>query len=119
MRLQTRHDAHREVALAGQRANGGRDGAGSDAGDLAEQAAAIQTVGAQPFGDGEHDLPVRHRRERRRVEPLRPDGEPLGVTTWAEVATLAANASRYSCAQSSHRMRANPRSSTPQARNVS
>ena len=89
MRLQARDDAHRELALAGQRANGGRDGAGGDAGDLAEQAAAIETIGAQPLGDGEHHLPVRHGREERRVQPLRPDREPLGVAARAEIAALA------------------------------
>ncbi len=36
MRLQAGHDPHGEVALASQRANGGGDGAGGDAGDLAE-----------------------------------------------------------------------------------
>ena len=49
----------------------------------------VQTVGAQPLGDGQHHLPVRHRREERRVEPLRPDRQPLGVATRAEVAALA------------------------------
>ena len=44
--LQTGDDADGEVALAGQRANGGGDGPGGDAGDLAEQAAAVETVGA-------------------------------------------------------------------------
>ena len=77
VRLQAGDDPHGEVALAGQRANGGGDGAGGDAGDLAEQAAAVQTVGAEPLGDGEHDLPVRHRREQRGVEPPRPDGSRL------------------------------------------
>ena len=89
VRLQAGHDAHRELTLAGQRANGGRDGAGGDAGDLAEQAATVETVGAQPRWDGEYQLPVRYRREQRRVEPLRPDCEPLGVAAWAEIATLA------------------------------
>jgi len=85
MRLQTRHDAHREVALAGQRANGGRDGAGGDTRDLAEQAAPVETGGAQPLRDGEHHLPVRHRREQRGVQPLGPDGEALGVAAGAEM----------------------------------
>jgi len=78
VRLQARDDADGEVALARQRPDGGRDGAGSNAGDLAEQATPVQTVGARPLGDGEHDLPVRHRREERRVQPLRPDREALG-----------------------------------------
>jgi hypothetical protein len=89
MRLQTGHDPHREVALAGQRANGGGDSAGRDAGDLAEQATPVQTVGAQPLGDGEDHLPVRHGREQRGVEPLGPDREALGVTARAAVAAHA------------------------------
>ena len=89
MRLQTRHDPDGKRARARQRADGGRDGAGRDAGDLAEQAAAIQAIGTQPLGDGEHDLPVRQRREERGVEPLRPDREALGVATRAEVPALA------------------------------
>ncbi|OBQ31858.1 MAG: hypothetical protein AN485_23020, partial [Anabaena sp. MDT14b] len=89
VRLQARDDPHGEVALAGPCANGGGHGAGGDAGDLAEQAAAVQTVGAEPLGDGEHHLAVRHRREQGRVQPLRPDRQPLGVTAGAEVAALA------------------------------
>jgi hypothetical protein len=89
MCLQTGDDADREVALAGQRANGGHDGAGTDTADLAEQATPVQRVGAKPLGDGEHDLPVRHRREQCRVQPLRPDRQPLGVTAGAEVPALA------------------------------
>ncbi len=50
MRLQTGDDADGALALARQRADGGRDGAGGDARNLAEQAATIQTVGAQPLG---------------------------------------------------------------------
>ena len=46
MRLETRDDADGEVLFAGQRADGGRDGAGGAASDLAEQAAPIETVGA-------------------------------------------------------------------------
>ena len=65
MRLETRDDADREILLAGQRADGGRDGARGDAGDLAEKTAAIQAIGAQPLRDGEHDLPVRHGRQER------------------------------------------------------
>ena len=63
MRLQTGDDAHRELALAGQRPNGGGDGAGGDAGALAKQAAPVQTVGAEPLRDGEYHLPARHGRE--------------------------------------------------------
>lgn len=63
VRLQAGHDADRKVALARQRANGDGDGAGGDAGNLAQQAAAVLTVGAEPLGDGEHHLAVRHRRE--------------------------------------------------------
>ncbi len=46
MRLQTGDDADGKVRLAGQRANGGGDGAGGDADDLAEQA-AIAAIGEQ------------------------------------------------------------------------
>ena len=65
VRLQTGDDADRELALTRQRANGRGDGAGGDAGDLAEQTAAVETVGAQPRGDGQYHLPVRHGREPR------------------------------------------------------
>lgn len=89
MRLQARDNSDGEVALARQRTDGGRDGAGGDAGDLPEQAAPIEAVRAQPLGDREHHLPVRHRREEGRVQPLRPDRQPLGVAAWAEVPALA------------------------------
>ena len=45
MRLQTGDDADGGDAFTGQRANGGGDGRGGDAGDLAEQAAAAETAG--------------------------------------------------------------------------
>jgi hypothetical protein len=48
--------------------------------------AAVQTVGAEPLGDGEHHLAVRHGREERGLQPLRPDRQPLGVTARTEVA---------------------------------
>ena len=70
-------------------ANGNGDGAGRHAGDLAEQAATVQTAGAEPLRDGEHDLSVRHRREQCRVQPLGPDRSPLGMTARAEVPALA------------------------------
>lgn len=89
VRLQARDDTHGEVALAGQRANGGRDGAGRDAGDLTEQSSAVETVGAEPLRDREHHLTVRHGRQERGVEPLRPEGQPLRMTAGAEVAALA------------------------------
>jgi len=89
VRRQAGHDANGELALARQRANGGRDRAGRDAGDLAEQATAVQTVGAEPLGDREHDLPVRHRCEERGVQPLRPDHHPLGMTARTEGAAFA------------------------------
>ena len=89
MRLQAGDNAHGELALAGQRANGGGHRAGSDAGDLTEAAAAIETVRAQPLGNREHHLPVRHQRQQRGVQPLRPDREALGVAARAEVPTLA------------------------------
>ncbi len=55
--------------------------------DLGEQTAPIQTGGAEPLRDGEHHLPVRHRREQCRVEPLHPDYcQPLGVATRTEAA---------------------------------
>ncbi len=50
MRLQTGDDADGEVTLAGERTDGRRDGAGGDAGDLAEEAPAVQAVRAQPLG---------------------------------------------------------------------
>ena len=39
--------------------------------------------------DSEHHLPVRHGREERGVQPLRPDREALGAATGTDVATLA------------------------------
>jgi hypothetical protein len=64
LRLHTGHNADREVALARRRLDRARDGAGGGAGDLAEQTAPIDTGGAEPLRDGEHHLPVRHRREQ-------------------------------------------------------
>ena len=64
-------------------------GAGGDAGDLAEQATARETVRAQPLGDREHHVSVRHGREEQRVQPLHPDRQALGVAAGAEVAALA------------------------------
>jgi hypothetical protein len=81
-RLQARHDADGKIVLPRQRANGDGDGAGRHEGDLAEQAAPVETVGAEPLGDGEHHLSVRHRREQRRVEPLGPDRQALGQGRW-------------------------------------
>jgi len=89
VRLQTGDEAHREISLAGQGANGGRDRPGGDACNLAEQAATIQTKRAEPLRDGEYDLPVRHGREERGVQPLGPDREALGVAARAEVPALA------------------------------
>jgi|GEM_PF-6766736 len=56
------------VAVGHWRANGRRDGAGGDARDLAEQAASLPAVGAQPLRNGEHDLSVRHGREEGGVQ---------------------------------------------------
>jgi hypothetical protein len=50
VRLQAGDDPHGEVALAGQRANGGRDGAGGDASNLAEQAAVENSRRAAAWG---------------------------------------------------------------------
>ena len=69
-RLETRDDADRQVALPGERADGRRDRAGGDACDLAERAATIQAIRAEPLRDGADDLPVRPGREERRVQPL-------------------------------------------------
>jgi hypothetical protein len=49
VRLETGHDPHREVTRTGQRADRGDDRAGGDAGDLAEQASAIQAIRAEPL----------------------------------------------------------------------
>ncbi len=53
------------------------------------RAAAAETVGAQPLGVGEHQLLARYGCEKRGVEPLRPDGQPLGVVIRTPVAALA------------------------------
>ena len=50
-----------------QRTVGGSDGAGGHAGNLIEEAAPIEAVGAQPLGDSELHLPVRHRCQKRGV----------------------------------------------------
>jgi hypothetical protein len=47
VRLQAGDDPHREVALTRERADGGGDGACGDTGDLAEQAATVEAIGAQ------------------------------------------------------------------------
>jgi hypothetical protein len=54
-----------------------------------EPAAVLRTIGAQPLGDREHHLSVRHGRQERGVQPLRPDRESLGVAPRAEVPALA------------------------------
>ncbi len=86
MHQQARDDPHGKLALAGQRADGGRDRAGGHAGDLAEAASAMQAVRSEPLRDRKHDLPVRHGRQERGVAPLRPDGEPLRVAAGTGVA---------------------------------
>ena len=50
VRLEAGDDPDREVTLARQRADRGRDGAGRDPGDLAEQESTIQTIRAEPLG---------------------------------------------------------------------
>ena len=79
MRLQTSDDPDGEFAFTRQRADRRRDGAGGDAGDRAMQAATVHAIGVQPLRDREHHLPVRHGREERGVQPVRPDREALGV----------------------------------------
>jgi hypothetical protein len=44
VRLETRHDPHREVTLTGQRADLGGDRAAGDAGDLAEQDSSARAM---------------------------------------------------------------------------
>jgi hypothetical protein len=88
-RFTPRHQADREVGLTGQRADRGGEGARGDAGDLAEQPTAIQAVRAKPFRNREHDLPVRHGREQRGVQPLGPDREAFRVAAGTDVPTLA------------------------------
>ena len=112
VRLPARDDAHRKLALAGQRTDGGGDGAGGDAGDLAEQATTVQTVGAQPLGDGEPHLPVRHEGVSHWVQMARRLAWQLGP----KYRHLQEEADRYSCAQTSQRTRANPWPRTPYAR---
>src|ERR1019366_6652231 len=89
VRLETGHHPHHEVALTGQRTDRGGDRLRGDAGDLAEQASTIQAIRAEPLRDGEDDLPVRHGREERGVEPLGPRGEAFRVAAGTEVPTLA------------------------------
>ena len=69
--------------------DGKGDGPGGDAGNLAEEASPIQVIGAKRSRDREHDLSVRHGRQERGVQLLRPDGEALGVATRTEVPALA------------------------------
>ena len=87
--LEAGHDAHGEIRLAGERTDGGRDGVRTHAGDLAQQSAPIEAVRAEPLGESEHNLPVWYRSQERLIQPLGPDGEPLGVATRAEIPCLA------------------------------
>ncbi len=68
VRLQAGDGPHGEVALAGQRANGDGDGAGGDAGDFAEQAAAVPAINAEGIGKS-HDQQDRHGKRAREREP--------------------------------------------------
>ena len=43
---------------------------------------------------GDEQVPVRHRAEECRAEPLRPERQPPGVATWAEGAALMAQLER-------------------------
>jgi hypothetical protein len=86
--LEAGDEADPEVRLAGGDANDAGHGAGGDAGQVAEQGASRQAVGPESFGQGEDDLPVRHRGEQGLVQPEAPPGEALGVTTRAEVTRL-------------------------------
>ena len=65
------------------------DRACGDTGDLAEQASTIQAIRAEPLRDGEDDLPVRHGREQRGVQPLGPDREAFRVAAGTEVPAFA------------------------------
>ena len=89
VRLQGGRDADGKIVLTRPRADGDGDASGGDAGHLAELAAAVQTVGAEPLRDGEHDLPVRHGREERGVQPPGSARQPFGMTARTEVAALA------------------------------
>ena len=64
MGLPAGDDSGPEVRLAGGGADRGGYGAGGDPGEVAQQRPAIETIGLEPFGQGEHDLPVRHRASR-------------------------------------------------------
>jgi hypothetical protein len=50
---------------------------------------AISTIRAEPLRDREDDLPVRHGREERGVQPLGPDREAFRVAAGAEVPAFA------------------------------
>jgi len=58
----------------GRSRRGGADGTG------------IPAIGPTPRGDGEDNVPVRHGRKERGVQPLCPDLQPLCVTDRADVA---------------------------------
>ena len=79
MGLEAGHDADREMLLAGQGADGGGDGTHRDASNFAQQAPMVETILAEPLGEGEDDLSMRYRREERGAKPLRPDGETFGL----------------------------------------
>ena len=74
MRLQTGDDADGEVALARERPDGSGDGAGDDAGDLAEQAAAVETVGSLKTNEAARDQlahrQIDHHVQRRLFDAL-------------------------------------------------
>ena len=108
-------------ALARRRTDGCRGGVGGDAGNLTEQAATIQAIGAQPLRNGEHHVPVRHGREERGVRPLRPTAFRW-PGAWAGQLGSSHTCTRTpadTLAHALHRIRAKPCSRTPHARNWS
>ncbi len=78
--LEAGDDPDRQIRLAGGGADRGGHGPRGYPSEIASQGSAVQTVGAEPFGDRQHHLPVGHRGQQRLVEPLAPLGDPLGVT---------------------------------------
>lgn len=90
VRLDARHDADREVRFARERTHRGGHRSRSDSRHIAQQAAPVEAPRAEPLGDRQHHLPVRHRCfQQRLLQPERPEGQPLGVAARTEVARLA------------------------------
>ena len=76
--------ARDDVGLAAGGAQEVAQRAVGDAAEDAEERAVVEEEGAQALGDGEDELAVGDGVEELVLEPVGPDGEPLGVAGRAE-----------------------------------